>query len=89
MSIPSCLQDANSKVTLVREWIKQNPKPEKIELPEPVKPKEGEKLNWNDTPKDAIKKDIASDDEDLEVKSDGLPDIDAGDVMVQPVTPKR
>ena len=30
MSIPSCLQDAKSKVTLVREWIKQNPKsPEK------------------------------------------------------------
>jgi len=27
MSIPSCLQDAKSKVTLVREWIKQNPKP--------------------------------------------------------------
>ena len=26
MSIPSCLQDAKSKVTLVREWIKQNPK---------------------------------------------------------------
>ena len=25
MSIPSCLQDTNSKVTLVREWIKQNP----------------------------------------------------------------
>ena len=23
MSIPSCLQDAKSKVTLVREWIKQ------------------------------------------------------------------
>ena len=27
MSIPSCLQDAKSKVTLVREWIKQNPRP--------------------------------------------------------------
>ena len=35
MSIPSCLQDAKSKVTLVREWIKQNPKssPEKAAPP--------------------------------------------------------
>lgn len=56
MSIPSCLQDANSKVTLVREWIKQNPKPEKIELPEPANPDETEKLGWNDTPKDALHK---------------------------------
>ena len=52
MSIPSCLQDTNSKVTLVREWIKQNPKPEKIDLPEPVRtPEDGEKLKWGDTPK--------------------------------------
>ena len=88
MSIPSCLQDANSKVTLVREWIKQNPKPDKIELPEPIKPTEGaEKLNWNDTPKDAIKRDDY--DDEIEVKSDGCPDVDAGDVMIQPVTPRR
>ena len=126
MSIPSCLQDANSKVSLVREWIKQNPKTENIELPEPVKPKAGsEKLNWNDTPKDAVKKDHISDDDELDPPDpdERLPDIgeivclkklgtvhslntseyliecypqsnyffylDAADVIVQPVTPKR
>ena len=78
MSIPSCLQDANSKVSLVREWIKQNPKTENIELPEPVKPKAGsEKLNWNDTPKDAVKKDHISDDDELDPPDpdERLPDI--------------
>merc|ERR1712045_928625 len=76
----------------VREWIKQNPKTENIELPEPVKPKAGsEKLNWNDTPKDAVKKDHISDDDELDPPDpdERLPDIDAADVIVQPVTPKR
>ena len=89
MSIPSCLQDSNSKVTLVREWIKQNPKPEKIELPEPVKNEDAEKLTWNDTPKDALKKDDNGVVEERSGSVSELPDIGSGVTMSQPVTPKR
>ena len=92
MSIPSCLQDSNSKVTLVREWIKQNPKPEKIDLPEPPTPSseelDKEKLKWNDTPKGvsgSSRKNSAGSEHPSE--SD-MPDI-SGVTLSQPVTPKR
>ena len=90
MSIPSCLQDSNSKVTLVREWIKQNPKPEKIDLPEPPSSEEmdKEKLKWNDTPKgvsSSSKKGRATPER---TDSADLPDI-SGVTLSQPVTPKR
>ena len=102
MSIPSCLQDTNSKVTLVREWIKQNPKPEKIDLPEPARtPEDAEKLKWNDTPKgvnnSGRKSAVPDEDELTEAGNNGplsrcnsteLPDI-AGVSISQPVTPKR
>ena len=103
MSIPSCLQDSNSKVTLVREWIKQNPKPEKIDLPEPAgqsaTDSNAEKLKWNDTPKGVRngRKSVAGGagecpvdpiEEPLRSDSTELPDI-SGVVMSQPVTPKR
>ena len=102
MSIPSCLQDTNSKVTLVREWIKQNPKPEKFDLPEPIQMSEdAEKLKWNDTPKGVTsnggKSDLQDEDELTEAGNNGplsrcnsteLPDI-AGVSISQPVTPKR
>lgn len=96
MSIPSCLQDTNSKVTLVREWIKQNPKPEKIDLPEPARTAENaEKLKWNDTPKGARgrKQSVEEVMEDSHgpgsrCNSTELPDI-AGISLSQPVTPKR
>ena len=102
MSIPSCLQDTNSKVTLVREWIKQNPKPEKIDLPEPVDmPEDAKKLKWNDTPKGVTsnggKMAMPDEDELTDAGNNGplsrcnsteLPDI-AGVSISQPVTPKR
>ena len=93
MSIPSCLQDTNSKVTLVREWIKQNPKPEKIDLPEPVKdPENAEKLKWNDTPgqKNKVSDEMLESTQTLDQRcnSTELPDI-AGVSLSQPVTPKR
>ena len=96
MSIPSCLQDSNSKVTLVREWIKQNPKPDKIDLPEPARDLEtSEKLKWNDTP-GVARSGRKSIDEVVSTSrgprsrcnSGELPDI-AGISLSQPVTPKR
>ena len=95
MSIPSCLQDSNSKVTLVREWIKQNPKPEKIDLPEPPNSDEvdKEKLKWNDTPKGVSgnqRKNSANSESRTvsRTESADLPDI-SGVTLSQPVTPKR
>ena len=92
MSIPSCLQDSNSKVTLVREWIKQNPKPEKIDLPEPPSSEEvdKEKLKWNDTPKGVSGHRKGSGHSGTASRSESadLPDI-SGVTLSQPVTPKR
>ena len=76
----------------MREWIKQNPKPEKIDLPEPPNPSseelDKEKLKWNDTPKGvsgSSRKNSAGSEHPSE--SD-MPDI-SGVTLSQPVTPKR